>query len=233
MPNLPPQNLTVATTGASGSLFLKHFLFAVERDQRIKTVNFIASDSALRVMAEELNLRGRSNLTSQILGKSSRKIHQQSNTDIRSPTSPAGSYPRRCDGRDPLQRGHACPRSQRHRLASDRARRRRLPQGKASPGALCVRETRATQQRFTSAICTVAADAAALLAWSSPLFPPSTITRQAWVCYMARGVRFPRACPHRPAPAKCLNRWKGPKRFFNKRPSMVRKSDTLGGVLPV
>ncbi len=66
MPNHPPQNLTIATTGASGSLFLKHFLLAVERDQRVQTVNFIASDSALRVMAEELGLRGRSNLVGQI-----------------------------------------------------------------------------------------------------------------------------------------------------------------------
>src|SRR5580700_2232648 len=78
----PPQNLTVATTGASGSLFLKHLLLALKRDQRVRTVNFVASDSALRVMAEELGLRGRSNLVSQILGKPSRKIHQQSNADI-------------------------------------------------------------------------------------------------------------------------------------------------------
>ena len=53
----PPQNLTVATTGASGSLFLKQLLLAIERDDRIQTVNFIASDSALRVMAEELDIR--------------------------------------------------------------------------------------------------------------------------------------------------------------------------------
>ena len=59
MPNHPPQNLTVATTGASGALFLRHFLLAVARDQRVQTVNFIASDGALRVMAEELDLRGR------------------------------------------------------------------------------------------------------------------------------------------------------------------------------
>jgi 4-hydroxy-3-polyprenylbenzoate decarboxylase len=90
--NLPPQNLTVATTGASGSLFLKHLLAAVERDPRIHTVNFIASDSALRVMAEELGLRGRSGLVRQILGKASRKIHQQSNTDIGANIA-SGSYP--------------------------------------------------------------------------------------------------------------------------------------------
>jgi len=55
-------------------------------------VNFIASDSALRVMAEELTLRGRSNLVTQILGKASRKIHQQSNADIGANIA-SGSYP--------------------------------------------------------------------------------------------------------------------------------------------
>jgi 4-hydroxy-3-polyprenylbenzoate decarboxylase len=93
LPNHPPQNLTVATTGASGSLFLKHFLLAVERDSRVHTVNFIASDSALRVMAEELGLRGRSNLVGQILGrKSSRKIQLQANADIAANIA-SGSYP--------------------------------------------------------------------------------------------------------------------------------------------
>jgi len=100
LPNQPPQNLTVATTGASGSLFLKHFLLAVERDQRVQAVNFIASDSALRVMAEELGLRGRSNLVGQILGrgsrrdseKPSRKIREQANADIGANIA-SGSYP--------------------------------------------------------------------------------------------------------------------------------------------
>src|SRR5208282_6934407 len=56
VPFVAPENLTVATTGASGSVFLKHFLLSVERDPRVKTVNFIASDSGLRVMAEELGV---------------------------------------------------------------------------------------------------------------------------------------------------------------------------------
>jgi flavin prenyltransferase len=90
--NHPPQNLTVATTGASGALFLKQFLHAVERDVRVETVNFIASGSALRVMAEELGLRGRANLVRQILGHASHKIHQQSNDDIGANIA-SGSYP--------------------------------------------------------------------------------------------------------------------------------------------
>ena len=92
LPNHPPQNLTVATTGASGSLFLKHFLLTLDRDQRVLTVNFIASDSALRVMAEEIGLRGRRNLVHQVIGKTSRKIHLQSNTDIGANIA-SGSYP--------------------------------------------------------------------------------------------------------------------------------------------
>ena len=92
MPNHAPQNLTVATTGASGSLFLKHFLLAVESDARIKTVNFIASDSGLRVLAEELGIQGRRNAITQLLGKSSRKIHPQANADIGANVA-SGSYP--------------------------------------------------------------------------------------------------------------------------------------------
>jgi 4-hydroxy-3-polyprenylbenzoate decarboxylase len=87
-----PQNLTIATTGASGSLFLKHLLLAVERDARVKTVNFIASDSGLRVLAEELAIKGRNNLVAQLLGKSTRKIRLQANADIGANVA-SGSYP--------------------------------------------------------------------------------------------------------------------------------------------
>ncbi len=92
MPNSSRRNLTIATTGASGALFLKHFLLAVERDTRISHVNFIASDSALRVIAEELTLRGRNHLIQQIIGKPARKIQQQSNADIGANVA-SGSYP--------------------------------------------------------------------------------------------------------------------------------------------
>src|SRR5271167_5015051 len=68
LPNHPPQNLIIATTGASGSVFLRQLLLAIERDARVQTVNFIASDSGLRVLAEELGIQGRSNLVRQILG---------------------------------------------------------------------------------------------------------------------------------------------------------------------
>ena len=93
MPNHPPQNLTIATTGASGAIFLRQLLLTVEGDRRVETVNFIASDSALRVMAEELGLKGRSNLVGRILGgRSPRKIKVQSNADIGANVA-SGSYP--------------------------------------------------------------------------------------------------------------------------------------------
>ena len=87
-----PSNLTVATTGASGSIFLRQLLLALDGDTRVETVNFIASDSALRVLAEELGIRGRSNLVGQVLGHTSRKIRQQSNADIGANIA-SGSYP--------------------------------------------------------------------------------------------------------------------------------------------
>ncbi len=92
MSMLPPENLTIATTGASGSLFLKRFLLTVERDARVKTVNFIASDSGLRVLAEELGIEGRSDLLRQLIGTSSSKIQSQSNNDIGANVA-SGSYP--------------------------------------------------------------------------------------------------------------------------------------------
>jgi flavin prenyltransferase len=115
LPNHLPQNLTIATTGASGSIFLRQLLLAVERDARVQTVNFIASDSGLRVLAEELGIQGRSNLVGQLLAAEkdgsksatksssaratpvrasavSSKIHEQSNTDIGANVA-SGSYP--------------------------------------------------------------------------------------------------------------------------------------------
>lgn len=90
---ISPTNLTIATTGASGAIFLRQLMLLVDSDKRVQTVNLIASDSALRVMAEELDLRGRNNLVAQLLGrKASRKIQQQSNADIGANVA-SGSYP--------------------------------------------------------------------------------------------------------------------------------------------
>jgi len=90
----PLKNLTITTTGASGAIFVRHLLLAAERDPRVEIVNFVASDGALRVMAEELELRGRRNLIGQLLGRNrvSHKIRQQANADIGANVA-SGPYP--------------------------------------------------------------------------------------------------------------------------------------------
>jgi len=58
----------------------------------VQRVNFIASDNALRVFAEELRIKGRTNLVQQLLGKKSDKIQAQNNDDIGANIA-SGSYP--------------------------------------------------------------------------------------------------------------------------------------------
>jgi 4-hydroxy-3-polyprenylbenzoate decarboxylase len=84
--------LTIAATGASGALFSRVLLRVVEKDARVKTVNFIASDNALRVFAEELDIKGRNDLVQKLLGAKSKKIQQQNNDDIGANVA-SGSYP--------------------------------------------------------------------------------------------------------------------------------------------
>jgi 4-hydroxy-3-polyprenylbenzoate decarboxylase len=86
------QTLTIAATGASGAIFTRALLMAAERDSRIATVNLVVSDNALRVFAEELQIKGRNNLVQQLLGSKSKKIQQQSNDDIGANIA-SGSYP--------------------------------------------------------------------------------------------------------------------------------------------
>jgi 4-hydroxy-3-polyprenylbenzoate decarboxylase len=84
--------LTIAATGASGAVFTRALLLIAESDARIQTVNFIASDNALRVFAEELGIKGRSNLVQQLVESKSKKIRQQNNDDIGANVA-SGSYP--------------------------------------------------------------------------------------------------------------------------------------------
>jgi len=83
--------LTVAATGASGVKFTRALLLLLERDARVKAVNFIASNNALRVFAEELETKGRNDLLQQLLGKKPKKIRQQNVDDIGANIA-SGSY---------------------------------------------------------------------------------------------------------------------------------------------
>lgn len=89
--NVTARNITVAITGASGSIMPRHLLDALDRDERVGTVNLVISDSGLRVMAEELGRLGRNELVSKLLGRAAAKIQQQNNDDIGANVA-SGSY---------------------------------------------------------------------------------------------------------------------------------------------
>jgi 4-hydroxy-3-polyprenylbenzoate decarboxylase len=84
--------LTVALTGASGAVFGRELLRALEADERVSRVHFIASENSLRVVAEELELSGRSALLEKLLGVPAKKIIQHTDSDIGAAIA-SGSYP--------------------------------------------------------------------------------------------------------------------------------------------
>jgi 4-hydroxy-3-polyprenylbenzoate decarboxylase len=85
-------NLTFAITGASGSVFGREALRALESDERVGCVRLVASENSLRVMAEELGLNGRAGLLEKLLGESPRKTVLENDNDIGAAIA-SGSYP--------------------------------------------------------------------------------------------------------------------------------------------
>jgi 4-hydroxy-3-polyprenylbenzoate decarboxylase len=86
------RNITLAITGASGSIYAAEFLRAAVQDDRITKINLVVSENALRVLAEELHLSGRTDLVEKLLGTPSHKIQQHAETDIGANIA-SGSYP--------------------------------------------------------------------------------------------------------------------------------------------
>ena len=78
----PDLRLTLAVTGASGSILAAEMLRALAADTRVAKVDFIPSEAALRVFAEEMQLSGRNGLAEKLLGAASPKIHQHTESDI-------------------------------------------------------------------------------------------------------------------------------------------------------
>jgi len=85
-------NLTVAITGASGVVFGRELLMALEKDLRVARVHLVTSENSLRVMAEELGISGRSELLEKLLGHVPVKMQQQSDANIGASIA-SGSYP--------------------------------------------------------------------------------------------------------------------------------------------
>ncbi|MGC9222620.1 MAG: UbiX family flavin prenyltransferase [Terracidiphilus sp.] len=85
-------HLTVAITGASGAILGRELLRALEADERVERVHFVASENALRVFAEELGVSGRNDLLEKLLSSKARKIIQHADADIGAPIA-SGSHP--------------------------------------------------------------------------------------------------------------------------------------------
>jgi 4-hydroxy-3-polyprenylbenzoate decarboxylase len=86
--------LTLAVTGASGSIFAAEMLRALDADQRVAKIDFVPSEAALRVFAEEMQLSGRNGLVDKLLGAppTPNKIVQYAEADIGANIA-SGSYP--------------------------------------------------------------------------------------------------------------------------------------------
>ena len=89
--------MTLGVTGASGSVFAAEMLRALDADVRVAKVDFVPSEAALRVFAEEMQLSGRNGLVEKLLGRAntSGKIVQHAEADIGANVA-SGSY--RSDG---------------------------------------------------------------------------------------------------------------------------------------
>jgi len=85
-------HLTVAITGASGAVFGREALRALESDARVARVHFVASESSLRVIAEELGISGRNDLVEKLIGTKPTKTVTFSDSDIGAAVA-SGSHP--------------------------------------------------------------------------------------------------------------------------------------------
>lgn len=96
----PLQTLTLAVTGASGSILAFEMLRALAADPRVGRVHLVVSPSALRVLAEETGVSGRNSLVEKVFSGETRasgaqKIIQHAHEDVGAPIA-SGSYA--CDG---------------------------------------------------------------------------------------------------------------------------------------
>jgi 4-hydroxy-3-polyprenylbenzoate decarboxylase len=194
-------NLTVAMTGASGSIFGQRLLQALIRDPRVAHVDFIASTNSLRVIAEELQLSGRHELVTKLLGEPSVKVQQLAENDVGAGPA-SGSYP--SNGMIILPCSMGTLAGVAHGLASnliERAADVNLKERR--PLLLCVRETPFNKIHLRN--MTLAADAGAVIFPVIPAFynRPMDAAEMAeqFVCRVLAHIGLPQANAYI---------WKGP-----------------------
>jgi 4-hydroxy-3-polyprenylbenzoate decarboxylase len=165
-------DLTVALTGASGAVFGREMLRALEADERVARVHFVASENSLRVLAEELGVSGRNNLlekllqTDQLLGAPPAKTVQHSDADIGAAIA-SGSHP--SDGMIVLPCSMGTLAAIAHGLANSLiARAADVTLKERRPLILCVRETPFNRIHLRN--MTLAAEAGAVIFPCIPAF---------------------------------------------------------------
>jgi 4-hydroxy-3-polyprenylbenzoate decarboxylase len=85
-------NLTVALTGASGAIFGCELLRALEADERVARVHFVASENSLRVIAEELGVNGRTQCLEKLLGAAPKRPRSTLTPTLARPSLPAATH---------------------------------------------------------------------------------------------------------------------------------------------
>ncbi len=85
------QTWTLAVTGASGAVMAAAMLRMMADDVRLGRVDFVATESALRVLAEELGITGRQAIVERLLGGTNPKVKQHTDADIGASIA-SGSY---------------------------------------------------------------------------------------------------------------------------------------------
>jgi len=159
-------NLTVAITGASGAVFGREMLCALEADERVARIHFVASENSLRVMAEELGVSGRNDLLEKLLSGAAVKTVQHSDNDIGAAIA-SGSYPSNGMIVLPCSMGTLAAIS--HGLANSLiARAADVTLKERRPLILCVRETPFNRIHLRN--MTLAAEAGAVIFPCIPAF---------------------------------------------------------------
>jgi len=188
-------NLTIAITGASGAVFSRELLRALEADERVSRVHFVASENSLRVIAEELGLSGRTALLEKLLGAAPVKTVQHADADVGASIA-SGSYP--SDGMIVLPCSMGTLASIANGLADDLiARAADVTLKERRTLVLCVRETPLNRIHLRN--MTLAAEAGAVIFPCIPAFynrpQDSTEMARQFVCRVLAhiGLRQPGA----------------------------------------